>query len=212
MTSDLEEMQRYIEAARAALVAKGIQPAAPEPELEGEVPTPTWTYDPIFQYLYSLQRLSRVALEAKFRKDVGEDPPVAAKRWWLIEKMARKFQREYLLEKRGDLPASVERNDREFARLRAPRLLEGEVDPDEPRDHEQLCAADMRLVVEGDNPFTGGWKWEIWEAIKLAGGGVNLKQLELILVRVLGFTVPKAEKRARSMFVKWTQRGVVRLA
>lgn len=164
-----------------------------------------WTLEPVFRYIEQLKLLPREVLKARYRQVFEEEPPDTT-REWLSEALGRQFQATYYLEKRGEIPAAVVQNNRDFERSYRPPFVP---DADDRRTRENFhLDPNAKLRARGACPFERGPKWTAFNAVELSGKrGLTFRELSVLLEKLLKIEPDKAQIRAKRMFTKWVRRG-----
>lgn len=219
---DMKALLKNLEALKKDALAKGIKPIAPvdapvavaEPEDNDKPPVNprTLVLNAVAQYHNAIKAMPRQLLEARYLKDVGEPCP-SVSRDWIVEKMARKYQREQYLAYEGEVPQSVQRYDRIFA-LQKPRIidLEGDDDAgDEPGKDEQRFDPTMKAKTVVENPFTKGRIFQLFAVVASQPNGIQYNALVAMLKVMNDWPQQKAEAKAKRVFTKWVDKGWVQL-
>ncbi len=217
MNSDLDaierELMREVRAQQKALEEKRqTQRARDKEEIQLPPPAPWdgFTLEPVHHYYRQLQRMPRLVLEARFRQDLGQEPPFRARRDWMIEAMGRQYQREHYRRSGRAVPESVRKNDSRFAMM-GPRLLAVDEVDDEP-DKDSTSLKKARVSARIENPFERGVAWMAFQMIILAGpDGVEYDEFKRQLIHAAQLSVMKAEAYAQKVFAKWVEAGWVEI-
>lgn len=174
--------------------------------------SPEFTLEPVFEYIDRIKSLPRQMLEARYCEEFRVDCP-SVERWWIEEAIQRKFQNEYYQRVKGEIPASVQRNNRRFRFSTRPYVRLGEGEADEPADRSFRVDPETRLVIgDKDCPFHWGRKWEAYNIVALARErGVSYGELVFKIVRALDEAKPAAEKLAVRMFTAWVEKKIMKL-
>jgi hypothetical protein len=180
-------------------------------------PTQESVVGPLFDYLYAIRKLPRPVLEARYRKDIGEDCP-ALPRELLVEKMARTLQTRRYLEITSAVPERVQRNDRDFERRFAMCAKYGvavgeedESDEDEPNKADRAFDPLMRARALVGNPFERGKSWGLFQLVAGQPAGIQYNALVLLLEKLYDWPRVKAEGKAQKVFTKWVEKRWVEL-
>lgn len=223
MASAADKLLKELLAIKAKALAAGVKAVGPvitavaeaEPEeSDPNVPvtsTRTLVVGNTLDYLDALKKLPRQLLEARYRQDVGLDCPPAP-REWLIEKMARKAQREAYLKFEGVVPESVKRNDARFDAVR-PRLFneDDDLDDNEPGKDERKFDPTMRAKALIPNPFSRGLAYQLFMLVESQKDGIQYRALVLLIKTMNDRAQDWAERKVQKVFTKWVDRGWVEL-